>query len=211
MSFMVAIDGPAGSGKSTISKLIAKELNFSHIDTGSMFRAVALYKLRNNLDDYDFLKNIDIIYKEGIIYLNGEDVSKEVRMPDVTKIVPEVAKVHEVREKVLEVERLSASVGNCILDGRDIGVKVLPNANLKVFLTADAKKRALRRYKDNLERGIKSDLNELEEEIKKRDYEDEHRLESPLKKADDAILLDTSDMSIEEVKNEIIKLIKERL
>lgn len=211
MSFMVAIDGPAGSGKSTISKLIAKELNFSHIDTGSMFRAVALYKLRNNLDDYDFLKNIDIIYKEGIIYLNGEDVSKEVRMPDVTKIVPEVAKVHEVREKVLEVERLSASVGNCILDGRDIGVKVLPNANLKIFLTADAKKRALRRYKDNLERGIKSDLNELEEEIKKRDYEDEHRLESPLKKADDAILLDTSDMSIEEVKNEIIKLIKERL
>lgn len=211
MSFMVAIDGPAGSGKSTISKLIAEELNFSHIDTGSMFRAIALYKLRNNLDNYDFLNDIDIIYKEGIIYLNGEDVSKEVRMPSVTKIVPEVAKVHEVREKVLEVERLSASVGNCILDGRDIGVKVLPNADLKIFLTADAKKRALRRYKDNLERGIKSDLNELEEEIKKRDYEDEHRLESPLKMADDAILLDTSDMSIEEVKNEIIRLIKERV
>lgn len=210
MSFMVAIDGPAGSGKSTISKLIAEELNFSHIDTGSMFRAIALYKLRNNLDNYDFLNDIDIIYKEGIIYLNGEDVSKEVRMPSVTKIVPEVAKVREVREKVLEVERLSASVGNCILDGRDIGVKVLPNADLKIFLTADAKKRALRRYKDNLERGIKSDLNELEEEIKKRDYEDEHRLESPLKMADDAILLDTSDMSIEEVKNEIIRLIKER-
>lgn len=210
MSFMVAIDGPAGSGKSTISKLIAEELGFSHIDTGSMFRAVALYKINNKCEDYSFLNDIEIIYKNGCIYLNGKDVSNEVRMPDVTNLVSEVAKVKEVRQKVLEVERLSASIGDCILDGRDIGVTVLPNANLKVFLTADAKKRALRRYKDNLSRGIESDIELLEMEIKKRDYEDENRKESPLKMAEDAILLDTSDMTIEEVKNEIIRMIKER-
>lgn len=211
MSFKVAIDGPAGSGKSTISKLVADELGFCHIDTGAMFRAVALYMIRNNCNDFSFLNDIEIVYKDGCIYLNNEDVSKEIRLPNVTNLVSEVAKVKEVREKILEVERKSASIGNCILDGRDIGEKVLPDANLKIFLTADARKRAERRYKDNLERGIKSDIDVLEREIKKRDFDDENRKESPLKRAKDAILIDSTNMNIDDVKKEIIRLVKERL
>lgn len=210
MSFMVAIDGPAGSGKSTIAKSVAKKLNFQHVDTGAMFRAVALYKLQNDIQGYDFLNKIDIVYKTGKIYLNGQDVSEEVRMPDVTSLVSTVAKEKAVRDKILEVERLSASLGDSILDGRDIGYKVLPNANLKIFLTADVKTRALRRFKDNKERGINIDLSIIEEDIKKRDFEDETRLESPLKMADDAILIDTSNMTIMEVEDKIISLIKER-
>lgn len=215
-NFVVAIDGPAGSGKSSISKVVAKTLGFVHIDTGAMYRAVTLEAMNRGIDlanenEYDFLNDISVVYKDNIIYLNGKDVSKEIRKKEITNNVSTPSKIKVVRDKMVEFQRESAKHGKVLMDGRDIGTVVLPNADLKVFLTASPEVRAQRRAKEIIDAGGTVDFNVILEEIKARDYKDSHREIAPLKKADDAILLDTSNMGFEEVIQEIIKLINKRL
>lgn len=213
MNFTVAIDGPAGSGKSTIAKLVCKELGFTHIDTGAMYRAVGLYVLNKCIDFYDekkvveILDEIDIKYVKGKIYLNDIDVSNLIRTPDVSNAASRVSSYKLVREKLVSLQQKASKRGKYILDGRDIGYKVLPNANLKIFLTASIDCRAERRFKEL----PNANLEEIKEQIKIRDHNDSTRKESPLKMADDAILVDTTEMTIEEVSNKIISLIKERM
>ena len=213
MNFTVAIDGPAGSGKSTIAKLVCKELGFTHIDTGAMYRAVGLYALNKKVDIYDeeavnnILDEIEIKYVEGKIYLNGIDVSGLIRTPEVSNAASRVSSYKLVREKLVYLQQKASENGMYILDGRDIGYKVLPNANLKVFLTASIDCRAERRFKEL----PNANLEEIKEQIKIRDHNDSTRKESPLKMADDAILVDTTEMTIDEVSNKIISLIKERM
>ena len=213
MNFTVAIDGPAGSGKSTIAKIVCKELGFTHIDTGAMYRAVGLYALDKKVDIYDeeavnnILDEIDIKYVDGKIYLNGNDVSGVIRTPEVSNAASRVSSYKLVREKLVYLQQKASENGMYILDGRDIGYKVLPNANLKVFLTASIDCRAQRRFLEL----PNANLEEIKEQIKIRDHNDSTRKESPLKMADDAILVDTTEMTIEEVSNKIISLIKERM
>lgn len=216
MSIQVAIDGPAGSGKSSICKLVAKKLNFTHIDTGAMFRAITLYALRKKIDledeaSYTFLDDVSLCYKNNKIYLNGEDVSTLIREANVTNNVSQVSKVKAVRTKMLEFERQLASSGNILMDGRDIGSVVLPNADVKIFLTASVKARALRRHAELKEKGKDISLEQVEQEIIKRDELDSTREIAPLKKADDAILVDTTNMTIDEVCEHIIKIVKDKV
>ena len=213
MNFTVAIDGPAGSGKSTIAKGVCAELGFTHIDTGAMYRAVGLFALNKGIDIYDeekvnsILDDIEIKYVDGKIYLNGADVSGLIRTPEVSNAASRVSSYKLVREKLVYLQQKASENGKYILDGRDIGYKVLPNANLKVFLTASIDCRAERRFKEL----PNANLEEIKEQIKIRDHNDSTRKESPLKMADDAILVDTTNMTIEEVKEKIISLIKERM
>ena len=213
-NFIVAIDGPAGSGKSSISDIVAKELGFTHVDTGAFFRAVTLEALNRginleNENEYDFLDNINIIYKEGHTYIDDKDVSDEIRTPLISKNVSTPAKLKRVREKIIEFERKS-SVGKIIMDGRDIGTVVLPNADLKIFLTATNEERARRRFEQNKAMGIVSDYDSILKDIIARDKKDSERAIAPLKKAIDAIEIDTTKIGIEEVSNMIINLINER-
>lgn len=212
MNFTVAIDGPAGSGKSTISKNVASIMGFEHIDTGAMYRAVALYALKkeidiNNEENYTFLDEIDVSYKDGKIFLNYEDVTNKIRTPEVSAAASLVSSFKAVRVKMVELQQKASLNGMYILDGRDIGYKVLPNADLKVFLTASIECRAKRRFLET----PNANLEEIKESIRVRDYNDSTRKESPLKQAEDAILIDTTDMTIDEVTNKIIMLIKERM
>ncbi len=213
MNFTVAIDGPAGSGKSTIAKIVCKELGFTHIDTGAMYRAVGLFALNKGVDIYNeekinaILDDIEIKYVDGKIYLNGKDVSGMIRTPEVSNAASRVSSYKLVREKLVYLQQKASENGMYILDGRDIGYKVLPNANLKVFLTASIDCRAERRFKEL----PNANLEEIKEQIKIRDYNDSTRKESPLKQADDAILVDTTEMTIEQVSEKIISLIKERM
>ncbi|MCR5307693.1 MAG: (d)CMP kinase [bacterium] len=213
MNFTVAIDGPAGSGKSTIAKIVCKELGFTHIDTGAMYRAVGLFALNKGVDICNeekinaILDDIEIKYVEGKIYLNGKDVSGMIRTPEVSNAASRVSSYKLVREKLVYLQQKASENGMYILDGRDIGYKVLPNANLKVFLTASIDCRAERRFKEL----PNANLEEIKEQIKIRDYNDSTRKESPLKQADDAILVDTTEMTIEQVSEKIISLIKERM
>jgi cytidylate kinase len=213
MNFTVAIDGPAGSGKSTIAKIVCKELGFTHIDTGAMYRAVGLFALNKGVDIYDeekinsILDDIEIKYVDGKIYLNGSDVSGLIRTPEVSNAASRVSSYKLVREKLVYLQQKASENGKYILDGRDIGYKVLPNANLKVFLTASIDCRAERRFKEL----PNANLEEIKEQIRIRDHNDSTRKESPLKMADDAILVDTTEMTIEQVSNKIIALIKERM
>lgn len=215
-NFVVALDGPAGSGKSSISKIVAKKLGFTHIDTGAMYRAVTLEALRRqvNLEDeasYKFLDETSILYQNNIIYLNGEDVSEEIRSSDVTNNVSTCCKFAYVRELMVEYQRESAKEGKVLMDGRDIGTVVLPNADLKIFLTATPEVRAERRYSEIKAKGIEVSYDIVLEEIIARDYKDSHREIAPLKQAKDATVVDTTHMTIEEVANKIIDLINERL
>ena len=215
-NFVVAIDGPAGSGKSSISKIVALKLGFTHMDTGAMYRAVTLEALRRginleNEDEYKFLDDISIIYKNDIIYLNGIDVSKEIRTEIVTNNVSTPSKIKIVRDKMVYFQRKSAEHGKVLMDGRDIGTVVMPNADLKIFLTASAEERAKRRCKENEMVGLESDYETILKEIKERDFKDSTRDIAPLKKADDAIEIDTTSLTIDEVVEKIINLINERL
>ncbi len=215
-NFVVAIDGPAGSGKSSISKAIASLRGFTHIDTGAMYRAVTLEALRRGIDiydetKYDFLNEINVIYSNNIIYLNGIDVNGLIRTEEITNSVSQVSKVKIVREKMVEFQRESCKNGLVIMDGRDIGTIVVPNADLKIFLTASAKERAKRRCLENEKLGIESDFETILNEIKVRDYKDSHREIAPLKIAKDAVLLDTTSLSFDEVCNKIINLIDKRM
>lgn len=214
---IIAIDGPAGSGKSTISKLVAKDLDLIYLDTGAMYRLVTLKALKmgildENLENLDkineLLDNLEIDIREDGFYLDGVDVSEEIRKPIVSENVSKIAAIKEVRIKMVDLQRAFSKEKNVILDGRDIGTVVFPNANLKVFLVADARERANRRYKELTEKGENVSLEEIYQNILMRDKIDSTREEAPLKKAEDAIEVDTTSKSIDEVKEEILNLYK---
>ena len=210
---IIAIDGPAGSGKSTIAKLIAEDLGLVYLDTGAMYRLVTLKALNDgilgNLDKIiKMLDNLNIDIKENGFYLDDIDVSEEIRKPVVSENVSDIAAIREVREKMVDLQRKFSESKNVILDGRDIGTVVFPNADVKIFLVADAKERANRRYKELVAKGENVRIEEIYENILKRDEIDSTRKESPLKKEDNAIEVDTTSKNIEEVKNEILNIVR---
>ena len=216
--YNIAIDGPAGAGKSTIAKMAAKKLDFIYVDTGAMYRAMALYFLRREIDAKDEKKiaeacehiNVTIAYQEGEqqVLLNGENVNAFIRTEEVSMMTSNTSKYPAVREKLLYLQRELAAANNVIVDGRDIGTCVLPDAELKIYLTASASERAKRRYLEQKERGVESDLAQIERDIIARDEQDMNREIAPLKQAEDAIYLDTSDMTIEEVVTKIVSLVQ---
>ena len=218
---IIAIDGPAGSGKSTIAKLVAKDMGLVYLDTGAMYRLVTLKALNEGILGNDGLNELDKIKKllddlnidirGNGFYLDDVDVSEEIRKPVVSENVSDVAAIREVREKMVDLQRKFSESKNVILDGRDIGTVVFPNANLKIFLVADAKERAKRRYRELIEKGENVEIEESYENILKRDKIDSTRKESPLKKAKDAVEVDTTSKSIEEVKNEILRMVNSNI
>ncbi len=209
---IIAVDGPAGSGKSTISKLLAKELGLVYLDTGAMYRLFTLKMLKENIlfSDSDkineLLENLNINIENDRFYLDEKDVSEEIRKTDVAENVSKTAAIKEVREKMVNLQREFSKSKNVILDGRDIGTVVFPEADIKIFLVADAKERAERRFKELKEKGENISLDNIYENILKRDRLDSTRENSPLKKANDAIEVDTTGKNIEEVKNIILNL-----
>ena len=216
----IAIDGPAGAGKSSIAKALSKRLGYIYIDTGAMYRAVALFFLENNVADgtdsrIDSLLDkleISIKYEDGAqkVILNGEDVTGKLRLEEIGKLASKFSAISSVREKLVALQRKLAQKENVVMDGRDIGTVVLPNADLKIYLSASSKVRAKRRYLELLEKGQTDlDINDIEDEIIKRDEADMNREISPLKQADDAYYLDSSDMTLEEVVSKILSMVKE--
>lgn len=213
--YSIAIDGPAGAGKSTIAKRIAKHLNFIYVDTGAMYRALALYFIRNNIspDEKEKIENacnnaditIEYLNGEQQVILNGENVSHLIRTEEVGNMASAASVYPSVRLKLVELQRNLAKKANVVMDGRDIGTYVLPNADLKIYLTASSSERARRRYLELKERGIAADISEIEKDIIERDKRDMNRDFAPLRQAEDAILIDSSDMTIEEVNETIIK------
>lgn len=206
--FKVAIDGPAGSGKSTISKRIAEQLNLTHIDTGAMYRAITYIALKNNinLDDensYVFMQDLKVRYEKNRIYVNNVDVTDKIRTDAVTKNVSKVSSFPYVRRILVQIQKNAAQDIDVIMDGRDIGTVVLPEADLKIFLTANVKERAKRRQKEKEVLGIKQELDALENEILERDHKDSTRKESPLVCPPDAIVIDTTHYSIEDTTKRI--------
>lgn len=215
MAYSIAIDGPAGSGKSTIAKICAKELGFTYVDTGAMYRAITLKALRLNLKDlgdeslYTFIKDLKLEFINGKLHMDGEDVSKDIRTQPVVLNVSLVSSLKYVRELLVEEQRKMAESVNVIMDGRDIGTNVLTNATLKIFLTADVKERARRRYLEQKEAGSSMTLEEVLEDLKRRDYFDSHREHNPLRMAEDAIELDSTNLTIEETSKKILHYFKE--
>lgn len=217
MSFIIAIDGPAGSGKGTIASFIAEKLGFLNVDTGAMYRSVTLAVLRNNIDMdnkekiIELAKTLQIDLKniDGSIhaFLNGEDVSNEIRTPKVNASVSIVAAIKEVREIMVEHQRALAKDHDIVMEGRDIGTVVFPNANIKLYLEASAEERAQRRYKQNLEKGLEVPYEEVLESIKNRDKIDSTRADSPLRVPDDAVIVDTNGWLPEDARKNIYKLI----
>lgn len=220
MSYSVAIDGPAGAGKSTIAKMVSGKLGFIYVDTGALYRAIAYDFLENtiSLDNKEQvsarLRAIDVSlkYREGKQYviLNGKDVSTEIRKENIGNMASKASAHKEVREKLLSLQRDIAKDNDVVMDGRDIGTMVLPGADLKIYLTASVGVRAMRRYSELIEKGESADLEVIKEDIKNRDERDMNREIAPLKQADDAILVDSSNMSIEEVVDKIISFVKVR-
>lgn len=215
-NFIMAIDGPAGSGKSTIAKILAERHSLTYLDTGAMYRMVALYFLENNVDlDNDAevrinLAKIVLDIDKNRFMMNGKDVSEEIRTPRVSGLVSFVARIKRVRERLVELQREISYGKNVVLDGRDIGTVVFPNADLKIFLVASPEERAKRRLKEYGEKGVKEDYESVLNNIKERDLIDSTRAESPLKKAEDAVEIDTSFMTIDEVTEAISRLVKEK-
>lgn len=215
MSFIVAIDGPAGAGKGTITKLVGEKLGLVNIDTGATFRCVALNMIQEHIDIQEeekiekMLNNINIeMHTDGKIFLNGEDVTHRIRENDVNGLVSPVSTLPVVRNKLLEVQRNIAKGKNVIMEGRDIGTVVFPNADVKIYLDAAAEERARRRVLQNQEKGIESSYEEVLKGIKDRDKRDSTREIAPLKKAEDAIYVDSTNLSIEQVVNQIVKIIE---
>ena len=215
-NLIVAIDGPAGSGKSTIAKLVAKKFNFTYIDTGAMYRMITLYLLENkisfdNLDKIQkILNEINLDMKGDKFFLNNTDVSLKIREEIINENVSKVASIKAVRENLVNLQRKIASDKNVILDGRDIGTVVFPNAQVKIFLVASAEERARRRYNEFMEKKIEITYDEVLKSLKERDHLDSTRKESPLVKASDALELDTTNLKIDEVVNFISNEIEKR-
>ncbi|MDR2833728.1 MAG: (d)CMP kinase [Streptococcaceae bacterium] len=217
----IAIDGPASSGKSTVAKIIAKNHNYIYIDTGAMYRAVTLAAIQDNVAFANETALVELIKNQPIhfeatangqlVFLNNIDVTEAIRQNEVTNNVSEVAAHKFVRKYLVDLQRSFAQTGGVVMDGRDIGTVVLPNAQVKIFLIASVDERAERRYKENIEKGIKTNLEILKEEIARRDYLDSTRVVSPLKKADDALQVDTTGMTIEEVVLTIEKIIETKM
>lgn len=214
----IAIDGPAGAGKSTIARKTASEFGFIYVDTGALYRAVAYAVSVNNIDTFDeenvikLLNKIKIelkfIDKEQRVFLNGEDISDKIRLPDVSIKASEVSQIAKVRQYLFDLQQEIAKNNDVIMDGRDIGTVVLPNADVKIYLTATSQDRAKRRYDQLLSQGVSVDFDTLVKEIEQRDYSDMNREISPLKKADDAILVDTTGNTLEESIDILTQLIK---
>jgi cytidylate kinase len=212
----IAIDGPAGAGKSTIAKIVSSKLGFIYVDTGAMYRAMALFMIRSNVspDDAEAIgrkaaeADITIRHENGEqnVYLNGENVNSLIRTVEVSAMASKTSQVAALRRILVSLQQKLAASENVVMDGRDIGTVVLPNADLKVYLTAGVHVRALRRYKEMTEKGMQADLAEIERDIEERDYRDTHREESPLMQAQGAVVVDSSDMTIEQVADRIIEL-----
>ncbi len=219
MAYNIAIDGPAGAGKSTIAKKLAADLGYVYVDTGAMYRAMAYYFLQNGIDAKDETAiaeacpkvDVTIRYVDGEqqVILNGENVNGVIRKEEVGNMASATSVYPVVRTKLVELQRQLAAHENVIMDGRDIGTVVLPNANVKIYLTASSKVRAQRRYDELTAKGTTCDIDEIEKDIIDRDYRDMHRETSPLKQADDAVLLDSSDLDIDGVVAAMKKIIEE--
>ncbi len=216
--YSIAIDGPAASGKSTAAKAVSKALGFLYVDTGAMYRAFTLYMMENHLDTKSeedaktLLPSLSLREdREGRIFLNGRDVTKRVREEDVTALVSYACAHKCVRERLVEIQQEMAKNESVVMDGRDIGTVVLPNATLKVYQVASVASRAERRYKEEISRNRDVSLEEIQKDIERRDYIDSHRENSPLRPADDAVFLDTSDLTIQEEIDAIISLFRKKV
>lgn len=214
MSINIAVDGPAGAGKSSIARAVAEEIGYIYVDTGALYRSIALYSIENKFDNESLVNSLDkinirleFIDKCQHVFLNDNDVSDKIRTPEVSMGASKVSAIPEVREFLFGLQKKIAAENNIIMDGRDIGTVVLPDADLKVFLTASAEERANRRFKEMTDSSITYE--QVLEDIKQRDYNDMHRDIAPLKQAEDAVLLDTTGMTIEEVKQKLKALIDE--
>lgn len=211
----IAIDGPAGAGKSTIARIIAEKLGYLYIDTGAMYRAVTLYMIENDIsiDDINKITRLmdcmDIRLNKGSIFVNGRDITDEIRSQKVNKLVSPVSAIPEVREKLVELQRNIASENSVVMDGRDIGSNVLKDADVKIFLTASVEERARRRCQEMVQKGVNVDLNIIIKDISIRDKADSERKLNPLIKADDAVVVDTTGKSIDEVVEIILGIIEE--
>lgn len=208
----IAIDGPGGAGKSTIAKLVGDKLGLEYIDTGAMYRAVGLKLNRERIKPDDLLSISNILeetsidFANGKIILDGDDVSDIIRTQEISKLASIYSQIPEVRSKLVDIQRKIAAGKSVIMDGRDIGTNVLTDAELKIFLTADSMVRARRRYEELRSKGVKANLDDIHEEIKDRDYQDMNRKLNPLVQAEDAVMLDTSDMTIDDVVNTIVAM-----
>lgn len=214
MAINIALDGPSAAGKSTIAKCLAKKLGYVHLDTGAMYRCVAYKALHSGVEMSnedalcDMIEKTDIVMKsDGTIILDGTIITNEIRTDEISMGASKVSAFKHVRELLVAQQQKMAENKGYIMDGRDIGTVVLPDAELKIFMTASAEARAKRRHLENLSKGFESDLNQIIKEIEQRDYQDTHREHSPLKKAEDAIVLDTSELTIEEVVAKIEELL----
>jgi len=220
MIYNIAIDGPAGAGKSTIARRVAKELAFVYVDTGAMYRAMALYLIRSGAGKEDVKEfgrlcqgaDISIEYRDGeqTVILNGENVTPLLRTEEVGNMASVSSADPKVREKLLDLQRKLASSMSVVMDGRDIGTTILPDADVKIYLTASSRKRAERRYKELTEQGMSCCLDEISRDIEERDRRDMNREISPLRQAEDAVLVDSSDMTIEEVTERILQICREK-
>lgn len=213
----IAIDGPASSGKSTVAKIVASDFDFIYVDTGAMYRAITFLAIKHHIAFSDeeslaaLTKQYPITFKQAThgqrVFADDEEITQAIRQPDVTAAVSEVSAHSKVREELVEAQRQLAKAGGVVMDGRDIGTTVLPQAEIKIFLVASVEERAQRRYKENQEKGIKMDFDSIKEAIAKRDYLDSHRAVSPLVQAPDAQLIDTTGMSIEQVVTKIKEIV----
>ena len=216
MGFNIAVDGPAGAGKSTIAKLVAKKMNLIYVDTGAMYRAMALYMLKQNVDINDETAvaeactgaDVTIKYEDGmqVVYLNGENVNAFLRTEEVGNAASKTSAIPAVRARLLELQQNLARTSDCIMDGRDIGTCVLPNADVKIYLTASSAVRAKRRYDELTAKGEACDIAQIQADIEERDHRDMTREIAPLKQAEDAVLVDSSYMTIDEVVEKIVEL-----
>ncbi|MGN1162202.1 MAG: (d)CMP kinase [Candidatus Fimenecus sp.] len=217
----VAIDGPAGAGKSTVARAAAKELGYIYVDTGALYRAVGVYGLRQGIptDNGEQISailpeiKVELKFIDGVqhVFLNGDDVSEEIRLPEASMAASNVSAIPSVRAFLFDLQRDIAAKNNCIMDGRDIGTVVLPNAKVKIFLTADDEERAMRRYKELKEKGSTVTFQEVLDDLRVRDYNDSHREIAPLKPAEDSVTVNTTGMNLEESVEKIVSIIKEKV
>lgn len=212
--YSIAIDGPGGSGKSTLARMLADELDITYIDTGSMYRSIAYKILKSNInlnnlrEVKDLLSNTKIDYYKDSIYLDGEDISEDIRSEEISKEASKISQIKEIREYLTNIQKEISEKRSLVMEGRDIGTVVIPKANFKFFLVASSEVRAKRRYKQLLEKGQKVKFEDIKRELEKRDYNDINRKHSPLKKAEDAIVIDTSNMSLNETLDYMLKIIR---